>query len=267
MKQMKQHILTLPLILVWLLSSIASAHYDPTLGRWLNRDPIAEDGGVNLYGFVGNDGVDRTDLLGAISISDAQKIFDTWFKTEIARLEWWRKLPQCPCKCKKNTVQYCPMSWNSLAVGSTYSAETVFIEATEIPTGDKGKWEEPQRILKPWVERFHPGAVYEMRSKSIGGMSNQCTYDKDCNLITEPPAMGTVDSVAPSTGRPKHWIADVYPVILAAYLDGQWTGGTDSDRNFVNAYHGRMTGGTPGANLLKYYKVRPCYHNNCKKNP
>ncbi len=29
-------------------------HYNPTDGRWINRDPIAERGGVNLYGFVGN---------------------------------------------------------------------------------------------------------------------------------------------------------------------------------------------------------------------
>ena len=29
-------------------------HYNPTDGRWINRDPIAEQGGWNLYGFVGN---------------------------------------------------------------------------------------------------------------------------------------------------------------------------------------------------------------------
>ncbi len=28
--------------------------YDPNMGRWLSRDPIGEEGGVNLYGFVGN---------------------------------------------------------------------------------------------------------------------------------------------------------------------------------------------------------------------
>ena len=28
--------------------------YHPTLMRWLNRDPIEEDGGLNLYGFCGN---------------------------------------------------------------------------------------------------------------------------------------------------------------------------------------------------------------------
>ena len=29
-------------------------HYNPTDGRWINRDPIAEQGGWNLYGFVKN---------------------------------------------------------------------------------------------------------------------------------------------------------------------------------------------------------------------
>ncbi|MBK1832236.1 DUF2235 domain-containing protein [Verrucomicrobiaceae bacterium R5-34] len=33
-------------------------------GRWPSRDPIEEDGGYNLYAFVGNDGVNWADLLG-----------------------------------------------------------------------------------------------------------------------------------------------------------------------------------------------------------
>jgi uncharacterized protein RhaS with RHS repeats len=33
-------------------------------GGWLSRDPIGEKGGLNLYGFDGNDGVKRWDLLG-----------------------------------------------------------------------------------------------------------------------------------------------------------------------------------------------------------
>jgi RHS repeat-associated protein len=35
--------------------------YDPDTGRWLSRDPIAEDGGLNLYGYVGNDPTARID--------------------------------------------------------------------------------------------------------------------------------------------------------------------------------------------------------------
>jgi RHS repeat-associated protein len=38
--------------------------YDPNTGRWPSRDPIEEDGGINLHGFVGNDGVNEWDRLG-----------------------------------------------------------------------------------------------------------------------------------------------------------------------------------------------------------
>jgi RHS repeat-associated protein len=39
-------------------------YYNPLTGRWLNRDLIEESGGVNLYGFVGNDSINQLDLLG-----------------------------------------------------------------------------------------------------------------------------------------------------------------------------------------------------------
>jgi len=45
--------------------------YDPGAGRWLNRDPIGENGGVNLYGMVGNDAVNWVDVLGLITSIDA----------------------------------------------------------------------------------------------------------------------------------------------------------------------------------------------------
>jgi type VI secretion system secreted protein VgrG len=38
--------------------------YDPDLGRWLSRDPIAERGGLNLYGYVGNNALNASDPLG-----------------------------------------------------------------------------------------------------------------------------------------------------------------------------------------------------------
>lgn len=38
--------------------------YDPELGRWLSRDPIGEEGGLNLYGYVGNDPCNIIDELG-----------------------------------------------------------------------------------------------------------------------------------------------------------------------------------------------------------
>jgi RHS repeat-associated protein len=39
-------------------------YYDSSTGRWLNHDPIRERGGVNLYGFVGNNSINSADPLG-----------------------------------------------------------------------------------------------------------------------------------------------------------------------------------------------------------
>ena len=36
------------------------------MGRWLSRDPIEEDGGINLYGYVGNNPTNAADPLGLI---------------------------------------------------------------------------------------------------------------------------------------------------------------------------------------------------------
>ena len=52
--------------------------YDSKTAKWLSRDHIQEDGGLNLYGFVGNDGVNNWDYLG----------YETWkqwtFKVVVA---------------------------------------------------------------------------------------------------------------------------------------------------------------------------------------
>ncbi len=41
-----------------------SRHYNPTDGRWINRDPIAEQGGWNLYGFLFNMSINSNDYIG-----------------------------------------------------------------------------------------------------------------------------------------------------------------------------------------------------------
>lgn len=45
--------------------------YDPETGRWPSRDPIEEMGGINLYGFVGNNGVNAYDYLGQLVVGVA----------------------------------------------------------------------------------------------------------------------------------------------------------------------------------------------------
>ena len=42
-------------------------YYDPRLGRWVNRDPIGERGGKNLYGYVHNAPMHAIDAIGHAS--------------------------------------------------------------------------------------------------------------------------------------------------------------------------------------------------------
>jgi len=42
-------------------------YYSPEMGRWLSRDPVGEEGGVNLYCMVANNSVGRWDYLGLLS--------------------------------------------------------------------------------------------------------------------------------------------------------------------------------------------------------
>jgi RHS repeat-associated protein len=52
--------------------------YSSALGRFINRDPIAEDGGMNLYGFVGNNPSNSYDYLGMVPDDDDEEEEDPW---------------------------------------------------------------------------------------------------------------------------------------------------------------------------------------------
>ena len=41
-------------------------YYDPQTGRWLTKDPIGHEGGVNLYGYCNNDPVNAVDPSGQV---------------------------------------------------------------------------------------------------------------------------------------------------------------------------------------------------------
>jgi len=68
-------------------------HYDAAAGRWLSRDPLGEAGGVNLYGFLGNDGVGTVDVLGlspeSLALSGASSYLSAFEVAAIAELQAW----------------------------------------------------------------------------------------------------------------------------------------------------------------------------------
>ncbi len=63
-------------------------YYNPSTGRWPNRDPIGEQGGINLYGFVFNDTINRIDFLGLQSnvIGIPAMIEAGWTAADIAEV-------------------------------------------------------------------------------------------------------------------------------------------------------------------------------------
>ena len=57
-------------------------YYSPSLGRFINRDPIEEQGGINLYSFVGNNSINAWDYLGML-------ILDQTTLDAIYNATWW----------------------------------------------------------------------------------------------------------------------------------------------------------------------------------
>ncbi len=56
------------------LTEYGFRYYIPVSGRWPSRDPIGEEGGINLYGFVGNEPVKLVDFLGNAWISSGIEV-------------------------------------------------------------------------------------------------------------------------------------------------------------------------------------------------
>ena len=67
-------------------------YYKPSTGTWPNKDPMQEKGGLNLYGAIGNDEVNKSDYLGLVSAWDLSMfgkwLFDPFANNEIVILSW-----------------------------------------------------------------------------------------------------------------------------------------------------------------------------------
>ena len=97
--------------------------YDPSLQRWPNRDPVGENGGINLYEFVRNRPVNGVDTAGLLEFPRIPTIPDFPWPNPLPRpapprLSWasWPriKLPEDPISCGiriKNEV------WEKFAPG------------------------------------------------------------------------------------------------------------------------------------------------------
>lgn len=75
-------------------------YYDPEMGRWVNRDPVGEFGGSNLYAFVNNNAIDRWDYLGMSPLDDILSDILDPFKTECCNGKPYNPIKEGCCKDK-----------------------------------------------------------------------------------------------------------------------------------------------------------------------
>jgi hypothetical protein len=96
-------------------------YLDPLTGRWHSKDPIEEEGGLNLYGFVGNDGVDLCDRLG-LKFASNVKLVESWNVDGAYGLTGTEADYKLTCECgKKGTKNegkwfYQLLRWDASAV-------------------------------------------------------------------------------------------------------------------------------------------------------
>ncbi len=75
----------------------AWAFYNPTSGRWLNRDPIEEKGGAGLYSMAGNNPICRSDPLGLRQFEWRDAVYSqhtepgSWKGFAVLGETWWKE--------------------------------------------------------------------------------------------------------------------------------------------------------------------------------
>jgi RHS repeat-associated protein len=73
------------------LSYYGFRFYSASLGRWITRDPLGEAGGINLYGFVGNNAINGIDPLGLQGIVVRTGLSRSKFDNALSRLPRWTR--------------------------------------------------------------------------------------------------------------------------------------------------------------------------------
>jgi RHS repeat-associated protein len=85
------------------LSYYGYRFYAPVIERWLNRDPLGEDGGINLYGFVGADPINRYDPTG-LTETDGSELSEEPFSSN-------PQYEQCVADCiEKNRLDWAALA-------------------------------------------------------------------------------------------------------------------------------------------------------------
>ena len=253
--------------------------YSPTLGRWIQEDPIEEQGGVNLYNFVGNNPVTRWDNLGHYTLAYAKRSLinrgvgadDSMIVLTTPPFNY----PAVPTMPKRVVPVYTDKQifdeWYRLELtnGSWWTVlpqcppRTCKFNDDYYIVHDAGvncsQWEKPSEAWTPTYKYHTKDARVELRSKPVSLHSNQCIYVDSktqtankkiiyFDLSTKIPIAGTADFKAPGA-----MLKEAFSNFFEAG-DGHQTHDV-----FPFDLAKKLDGGNAGSHVKKYYDVRPMW--------
>ena len=154
--------------------------YDARDGRWLSRDPIGEQGGVNLYGMVGNGPVNRMDVLGRIGWGPIPG-----FGLPIPKID-----PAPDWHTQRNRKQKGKCS-------------------TKEPKGNPA-WKDDNSLGECIYHQGHD--CYRQPDPGNPGAGFQCCYDDSGDLVRKgKDGAGTYDYHDPAVDKDGHYWSDMAP--------------------------------------------------------
>jgi len=139
---------------------VVSGHryYSPELGRWMNRDPIGEMGGPNLYGAMGNIPLSAVDSLGQDFVAIADKAVVGIFARHYS-LQYWK----CSCDFKRlyhvhgfpidEVPRYCRGAKKVDSIEVTSDHFQVWAYQKSISVGSTPSPGYPASMISGWVKR------------------------------------------------------------------------------------------------------------------
>ena len=154
--------------------------YDARDGRWLSRDPIGEQGGVNLYGMVGNGPVNRMDVLGRIGWGPIPG-----FGLPIPKID---PAPDWHTQRNRKQKGKCP---------------------TKEPKGNPA-WKDDNSLGECIYHQGHD--CYRQPDPGNPGAGFQCCYDDSGDLVRKGmDGAGTYDYHDPAVDKDGHYWSDMAP--------------------------------------------------------
>jgi RHS repeat-associated protein len=146
-------------------------YYSPELGRWLNRDPIGEEGGWNLYGMVGNDAINNWDYLGLMECTP-------WEKT--GKIEWR----------ETGKTKYTEYTYSSLEIMKLFMPGKAGVVAGIIPTVKEISKEVEYRKYEEWARWCCTNGARSR--KKIWSATNETKWEENIMVRLTYDSTGTI---------------------------------------------------------------------------